>query len=169
MPPKSTIKIQKVVPKGQRKPPVRSYVATTSGSCNEPTLKPVEKPLEREATTATTSSQDYLTLQRVLLEEYEFEQLASPPAAQQPTYSADEEAEMLKQLPENPEDLTTPVKVVSGKVKHSLCREILANHGRRDKMKCLRTGLPPGPRNTWKSCISCTPLPIATTCANVAE
>lgn len=116
MPPKATVTLRKVVPKGSRKPPIQSFVATTGGSRNQPTLKRVEAPVQSSSVHGATLSDEYLTLQRVVLEEYEFDQSHLLLQSQEPVLSAAEEAEVLAQLPENPEDLTTPTRAKSGKV-----------------------------------------------------
>jgi hypothetical protein len=116
MPPKSTVNVRKVQPKGTRKPAVRSFVATSGGSRNAPTLKRVDSVSGTSSAGATGSSQEYVTLQQVVLEEYEFEQQSTPLQSRELPLSSQEEAELIAQLPENPEDLTTPLHTSSGKV-----------------------------------------------------
>ena len=117
MPPKRTnATVRPVLAKGSRRPTVQSFAATSSGSRGEVKLKRIGKATSSQAETGEAVQEGLLTLQRAELEEQEFENsIAVNYVSTQAAYEVDD-AELLENVTEEPEDLTTPVNTSPGKV-----------------------------------------------------
>lgn len=115
MPPKGSAIARAVVPKGNRKPTIQSFVASASGSRQEVKVTKVKPPPETRQTESARHDDNYLTFNQTLVDEYQFDNLGETEQVSQ-GIAEDEEYIEIDRLPEEPEVLASTGKHSSGKV-----------------------------------------------------